>query len=239
MTALAHQTVLVTGANRGLGREFVRQLLDRGAAKVYATARDASTIESSDPRVVALQLDVTDPESVRRAVDAAPDVTVLVNNAGIVTGGSLLDDDQTDVRREFETNFFGPLRLAALLGDRIAEHGDGVILNVHSALSWISFGGTYEPTKAALWSATNGIRLALAPRGVQVVGLHVGYIDTDMTASVDAPKSAPADVVRAALDGIENGDLEVLADEVSRQAKAGLSAPIETLYPQAGPVRVG
>jgi len=232
MTALANQTVLVTGANRGMGREFVRQLLERGAAKIYATARDASTIDTSDPRVVALQLDVTDANSVEAAVAATPDVNVLINNAGIVGGGPLLTGDQTTLRQEFETNYFGPLRLASLLADRIADNGNGVILNTHSALSWISFGGTYEPTKAALWSATNGIRLALAPRGVQVVGLHVGYVDTDMVADVDAPKSAPEDVVKAALDGIENGDLEVLADDVSHQVKAGLSAPIEAMYPQ-------
>lgn len=232
MTALQHQTALVTGANRGLGREFVRQLLARGVDKVYATARDITTIDTSDPRVVALQLDVTDPESVRLAAEAAPDVTVLVNNAGITTGGTLLSTDQTDIRQEFETNFFGPLLLASTFADRLVENGDGVVIDVHSALSWVSFGGTYEPTKAALWSATNGIRLVLAPRGVQVVGLHVGYIDTDMTAGVTAPKSSPVDVVRAALDGVEAGDLEVLADEISHQVKAGLSAPIEAMYPQ-------
>jgi NAD(P)-dependent dehydrogenase (short-subunit alcohol dehydrogenase family) len=232
MTTLDNQTALVTGANRGLGQEFVRQLLERGAAKVYATARDASKIDTGDPRVVALELDVTDADSVRRAAAAASDTTVLINNAGILTGGALLDDDQSELRREFETNFFGPLQVAAALADRIVENGGGAILNVHSALSWISFGGTYEPTKAALWSATNGLRLNLAPKGVHVVGLHVGYVDTDLVADVDAPKSSPADVVRAALDGIEAGDFEVLADEVSRQVKAGLSAPIEAMYPQ-------
>ena len=232
MTSLANHIVLVTGANRGLGQEFVRQLLDRGAAKVYATARDASTIDTSDSRVVALQLDVTDAESVRRAADAASDVTVLVNNAGIALGGSLLDDDQSTIRQEFETNFFGPLRMINVLADRIVENGNGAILNVHSALSWFTLGGTYEPTKSAFWSATNGIRLALAPKGVQVVGLHVGWVDTDMAAGVDSPKAVPADVVRAALDGIENGDLEVLADDTSRQVKAGLSAPVEAMYPQ-------
>ena len=232
MTSLANQTALVTGANRGMGKEYVRQLLERGAKKVYATARDASTIDTSDPRVVALQLDVTDADSVEAAVAATPDVNVLINNAGIVGGGPLLTGDQTAIRQEFETNYFGPLRLASLLADPIADNGNGVILNVHSALSWVSFGGTYEPTKAALWSATNGIRLALAPRGVQVVGLHVGYVDTDMVAGVDAPKSDPAEVVKSALDGIETGAFEVLADEVSHQAKAATGLPIEAAYSQ-------
>jgi NAD(P)-dependent dehydrogenase (short-subunit alcohol dehydrogenase family) len=232
MTSLANQTALVTGANRGMGKEYVLQLLERGAAKVYATARDASTIDTSDPRVVALQLDVTDSDSLEAVAAATPDVNVLINNAGIFAGGPLLTDDQTVIRREFETNYFGPLRLASLLSDRIVANGNGVILNMNSGLSWVSFGGSYEPTKAALWSATNGMRLALAPQGVQVVALHVGYVDTDMVASVDAPKSAPADVVRAALDGIEAGDLEVLADEISHQAKAAPGLPIEAVYPQ-------
>jgi len=232
MTTIDQQIALVTGANRGLGREFVTQLLERGAQKVYATARDASTIDAGDPRVVALQLDVTDPESVHRAVEAAQDVTVLVNNAGIATGARVLDADQTDVRREFETNVFGPLRLTAALAPRIVANGGGVVLDVHSALSWVSFGGTYEITKSAFWSATNAFRLELAPQGVQVVGLHVGYMDTDMVAHVDAPKSSPVDVVRQSLDAIEAGEHEVLADDVSRQVKAGLSAPIEAMYPQ-------
>ena len=232
MTTIDQQIALVTGANRGLGQQFVRQLLDRGAAKVYATARDASTIDTSDPRVVALQLDVTDEASVRAAAAAATDVTLLVNNAGIVLGQPLLDLDQTAVRQEFETNFFGPLRVTAALAPLIVGNGGGAIIDVHSALSWISFGGAYETTKAAFWSATNAFRLELAPKNVQVVGLHVGYMDTDMVAHVDAPKSSPADVVALTLDALENGEHEVLADEVSRQVKAGLSAPIEALYPQ-------
>jgi NAD(P)-dependent dehydrogenase (short-subunit alcohol dehydrogenase family) len=235
MTSIDQQIPFVTGASRGLGKELVTQLLDRGARTVYATARDASTIDTTDDRVVALQLDVTDAESVRRAAEAVPDVTMLVNNAGIVTGARVLDVDQADIRREFETNFFGPLQVTAALAPAIVANGGGVVLDIHSALSWISFGGAYETTKAAFWSATNAFRLALAPQGVQVVGLHVGYMDTDMAAAVDAPKASPVDVVRQALDAIEAGELEVLADDVSRQVKAGLSAPIEAMYPQVAP----
>ena len=232
MTSIDQQIALVTGANRGLGKELVTQLLERGVRKVYATARDASTIDTTDGRVVALQLDVTDAESVRRAAEAASDVTMLVNNAGIVTGARVLDLDQTDVRREFETNFFGPLQVTAALAPAIVANGGGVVLDIHSALSWVSIGGTYETTKSAFWSATNAFRLELAPQGVQVVGLHVGYMDTDMVAAVEAPKSSPVEVARQALDAIEAGELEVLADDISRQVKAGLSAPIEAMYPQ-------
>lgn len=232
MTKLEQSVALVTGANRGLGRELVAQLLQRGAKKVYATARDESAIDTDDPRVVALQLDVTDPESVRRAAEAAQDVTILFNNAGIADGQSLLGADQSKIRREFETNFFGVLSVTAAFAPHIVANGDGAVVNVHSALSWISFGGSYETTKAAVWSATNGIRVELAPQGVQVVGLHVGYMDTDLAAHVESPKVSPVDVARQTLDAIEAGELEVLADEVSHQVKAGLSAPIEAMYPQ-------
>ena len=232
MTTIDQQVALVTGSNRGLGREFVTQLLERGAAKVYATARDVSKVDTTDPRVVALQLDVSDPESVQAVAAQVDDLTLLINNAAIDLQGTLFDTDQTALRSEFETNFFGPVRLVAVLADRLVANAPGAVLNVHSALSWVSFGGTYPTTKSALWSATNGLRLELAPQGVQVVGLHVGYIDTDMVAGIDVPKTSPADVVKAALDGLEAGEHEVLADEPTRQVKAGLSAPLEALYPQ-------
>ncbi len=231
MTHISGRIALVTGANRGIGKSFVDGLLARGAEKVYATARDASTVDASDPRVVALQLDVTDPESVRRAATEAPDVSILVNNAGIEAGSSLLDPDQTLVRREFDTNFFGALSVASAFTEALVEN-HGVLLNVHSVLSWISLGGGgYPSTKAALWSATNSIRTELAPQGVQVVGLHVGLVATDLGNRFEGDKTQPTDVVAAALDGVESGAWEVLVDEVSRQVKSGLSAPIEVLYP--------
>lgn len=231
MTQLAGQTVLVTGANRGLGKEFVAQLLDRGAAKVYAAARDASTIASDDPRVVPLQLDVTDADSVRRAAATAADVTVVVNNAGLLVGGSVLDPDPSALRRELETNLIGPLAVASAFAAPVTAAG-GAIVNVASVLSWIGMGGTYGVSKAGFWSAIDSMRFELAPQGVQVVGVYVGYVDTDMTVGVEAPKSDPADVIRAVLDGVEAGALEVLADDLTRSVKANLHLPIEAQFPQ-------
>ena len=135
MTSLAGQTVLVTGANRGMGREYIGQLLDRGATKVYAAARDPRTIDDSDPRVIALALDVTDASSIREAGHAAPDVSVLINNAGILRGSSVLDPDTSGLREELETNLFGPLAMASAFADRIAERS-GAIVNVASVLAW-------------------------------------------------------------------------------------------------------
>ncbi len=237
MTTLTDQTVLVTGANRGIGAEFVAQLLDRGVTKVYAAARDPRGIEVTDPRVVPLELDVTDPDSVTRAAAAATDVSVLVNNAGISVAAPIHAADPAALRQEMEVNFFGPVAVTAAFADVVAQRS-GAVVNVASALSWFALGGTYSASKAALWSATDSLRLELAPRGVQVLGVHMGYVDTDMTAGVDAPKVAPSDVVRQVLDGIESGAHEVLADDTARQVRSGLHLPVGERYapflPQAG-----
>jgi NAD(P)-dependent dehydrogenase (short-subunit alcohol dehydrogenase family) len=225
MISLTDQTVLVTGANRGMGREYVAQLLDRGVAKVYAAARDPRTIDVEDPRVVPLQLDVTDAASVAKAARVASDVTVLINNAGISRAASVLDPDTSTLRGELETNLFGPLAMASAFADRIAERS-GAIVNVASVLAWIPIGASYGVSKAAMWSATDSMRTELAPRGAQVVGVYVGLVDTDMASFTDLPKSQPADVVRQVLDGIESGADEVLADEMTRVVRAQLNKPI-------------
>jgi NAD(P)-dependent dehydrogenase (short-subunit alcohol dehydrogenase family) len=225
MTSLADQTVLVTGANRGMGREYVTQLLDRGVTKVYAAARDPRTIDVVDARVVPVRLDVTDATSVAEAASAASDVSVLINNAGIARGASVLDRDTSQLREEMETNLFGPLAMASAFADRIAERR-GAIVNVASVLAWMPIGASYGVSKAAMWSATDSMRIELAPRGVQVVGVYVGLVDTDMVKFSDDPKSDPADVVRQVLDGIESGADEVLADEMTRGVRAKLSSSV-------------
>jgi NAD(P)-dependent dehydrogenase (short-subunit alcohol dehydrogenase family) len=235
MTQLARQTVLVTGANRGMGREYVAQLLERGVAKVYAAARDPRTIDAADPRVVPLELDVTDPASVARAAELAQDVSVLINNAGIARAASVLSPDTSTLRLELETNLFGPLAMVSAFADGLAERS-GAVVNVASIVSWIGIGGTYGVSKAALWSATDSIRNELAPRGVQVVGVYVGYVDTDMAAEVQAPKSDAADVVRQVLDGVEAGEAEVLADEITRGVRAHLNQPIQAQFARLAPV---
>ena len=226
MTSLADRAVLVTGANRGMGREYVRQLLGRGVARVYAAAREPRSVDVLDPRVVPLALDVTDPASVAAAVKAAPDVSVLINNAGIARMASVLAPETTALREQLETNLFGPLAMAAAFADQIPERS-GAIVNVSSILAWLPVGASYGVSKAALWSATDSMRIELSPRGVQVVGVHVGLVDTDMAAFADAPKSDPADVVRQVLDGVESGDQEVLADEGSREVRRQLGTPLD------------
>lgn len=221
--------VLVTGANGVLGAEFVAQALERGAAKVYATARTPK--EWDDPRIVPLRLDVTDDASVAEVAAAASDATIVINNAG-VGGSGAISGAEEPLRRIFETNFFGALAVARSFAPVLGSNGGGALLNVHSVLSWIGLAGGYSASKAALWSATNSLRLELAAQGTLVTGLHLGYTDTPMTAGIDAPMNDPADIVRSAYDGLAAGDYEVLADQLSVEVKQGLAGPIVGLYPQ-------
>ncbi|GAB3980366.1 SDR family oxidoreductase [Plantactinospora veratri] len=222
--------VLVTGGNRGLGRAIAAEALARGARRVYATARDPRTV--TNPDVVPLALEMTDPESVAEAARRASDVTVLVNNAAGLVAANFLGSPVEDVRREFEANFFGPLAVTRAFVPGMVAAGGGHLLTIHSVLSWLALSGSYSASKAALWSMSNSLRLELLARGVGVTGLHVGYVDTDMAAHLDVPKVAPEDVARQALDGVEAGAHEVLADDVTRRVKAGLSADLAALYPQ-------
>ena len=227
---------LVTGANRGLGAAFCRTLLDRGAATVYAGARDLRTID--DDRVVPVPLDVTSAADIAAAVERCDDVTLLVNNAGISTGTSTLADGALDAARvEFETNVFAPLALSGAFAPVLAANGGGAIVNVLSVLAWVSRPGTaiYCASKAAGWSLTNSLRLELLAQHTQVLGLYVGYMETDMTAGVDGPKSDPLAVADLTLDGIESGAHEVLADDVSRRVRSALSGDLVALYPQLLP----
>jgi len=219
---------LVTGANRGLGRQFAAALLERGAAKVYAAARNPESVDL--PGVVPIRLDVTDPESIREAAEIAGDVTLLVNNAGVAaTGGFLLDADLESTRRQMETNFFGPLRMAQAFAPVLAANGGGAVLNVLSIASWINrpLLGVYGATKSAAWALTNGLRHELRAQGTQVTALHMGFVDTDLTRGIEGAKSTPEAIVRAAFDGLEAGLPEVLADELTRLVKAsiGTAAP--------------
>ncbi|MEU5275605.1 SDR family oxidoreductase [Streptomyces asoensis] len=221
---LKDAVVVVTGANRGLGRHLAAQLVERGA-KVYAAARRPETIDL--PGVTPLPLDVTDEESVRAAARVASDATLLINNAGISTATQLLNGDLDAVRLEMETNFFGPLTLTRAFAPVIEGNGGGAVLNVLSVLSWLHPAGlgSYAATKAAAWALTDATREELAPRGITVSALHVGYMDTDMAASVPADqKTDPAEVAAQALDGIEKGLPEILADEITRYVKQGLAA---------------
>ncbi len=223
---------LVTGANRGLGRHFTEQLLERGAAKVYATARDPKSISTAGVEVLAL--DLLDPNSIDTVAAAASDVTLLVNNAGVSTYQNLIRGDLSAIRREMDTHFFGTLAVTRAFADILAANGGGAVVNVLSALSWFSWDGatSYAAAKAAEWSLTNGTRVELAAQGTQVLGVHLGAADTDMMAGYDGPLLNPADVVRTTLDGLATDSVEVLVDDWSRTVKAALAQDPKPFYAQ-------
>jgi NAD(P)-dependent dehydrogenase (short-subunit alcohol dehydrogenase family) len=230
---IAGSTALVTGANRGIGRRFVDELLTRGANKVYAAARRPEMIDAADPRVTPLHLDLLDEKSLADAAAAAQDVTLLVNNAGITTGADLLTSDLAEVRQDLETHLFGTLRVIRAFAPHLATNGGGAIVNILSVLSWVATpqgSGSYSVAKAAEWNMTNGVRVELAGQRTLVQGVHLGAADTDMMAGSDAPKIDPIDVARASLDGVWNGSLEVLVDDPSRFVKAALAGDPARLY---------
>lgn len=229
---LNNAVVLVTGANRGIGAEFVAQLKERGAAKIYAASRTSNPIEVDG--VEPIRLDVTDPVQVEAAAASAGDVQVLINNAGISTGTSVVSGAVADIRREMDTNFFGPVLMTQAFAPILKANGGGAILNVVSALSWFTTpgAGAYAASKAAAWSFTDSARLELAEQGTHVVGVHMGLVDTDMAAGVAAPKISPATLAAAGLDAIESGLDEVLADEWAKLVKSGLTLGPSDRYAQ-------
>ncbi|MGZ4576188.1 MAG: SDR family oxidoreductase [Mycobacterium sp.] len=220
-------TVVVTGGQRGLGKAVVQEFLKRGAVKVYATARAPKP--SEDPRVVSVELDVTKPESVAALAAAASDAQIVINNAGVLGARELLSSDIEEVREVFETNYFGALRVAKAFAPILAENGGGALAAILSILSWMPGSGGYGDSKAALWSATNSLRIELEKQGTLVTGVHLSYTETDMTAGFDVRKNDARDVARAIVDGIERGDAEVLADDDTRYVKSALSGPVEAL----------
>ncbi|MBD8517608.1 SDR family oxidoreductase [Plantibacter sp. CFBP 8804] len=229
---IAGSVALVTGSNRGIGRRFVVQLLERGASKVYATARRPELVDI--PGVEVLQLDITDQASVAAAAEIATDVTLLVNNAGIATQGSMLTGDLADARREMDTHYWGNLAMVRAFAPVIEANGGGTIVNVLSALSWFAHPGSggYAAAKAAEWNMTNAVRLELASKGITVQGLHLGAADTDIMAGYDGPMVDPADVARASLDGVADGASEVVVDDWSAMVKASLAHDPDAFYAQ-------
>jgi NAD(P)-dependent dehydrogenase (short-subunit alcohol dehydrogenase family) len=222
---LDNATVLITGANRGIGLAFAKAALARGARKVYAGARDPKSVTL--PGVTPIQLDVNSPADIAAAVEVAGDVTVVINNAGIAQfSGLLAADAEASLRQQLETNVFGVLRISRAFAPVLAANGGGALLNVASVASWITSPAlaSYAVSKSAAWSLSNGLRNELRGQRTQVLTLHMAFVDTDMAQGIPSPKSTPGDIVARAFDALEAGADEVLADELTQQVKLGLSA---------------
>ena len=222
---------LVTGANRGIGKAIADELLARGAAKVYAGVRDPGSV--GDPRVVPVELDVTDAAQVAAAAARLRDVDLVVNNAGTGHAATPLGASLDDARAELEVNYLGIASMTQAFAPVLAANGGGAFVNLLSVASWVGVPilATYSASKAAAWLFTNAARVELKRQGTQVLGVHVGYVDTDLTAGLDVPKIAPATVVAAVLDALEAGQAEVVVDEFSRSVKAALHDDLNLLYP--------
>lgn len=227
MFEVRDRVAVVTGGRRGLGAALVDELLERGARKVYATARSAYADDR--PEVVTTKLDVRSAESVDALARLATDAEIVFNNAGVLLPEPLVSGDLANVTETFDVNVFGPLRVARAFAPILAANGGGALVNMHSVLSWLAGSGAYGASKAAAWSVTNSLRLELASQGTQVVGVHAGFIDTDMVSAIEQPKATPADIAAAIVDGLAAGDTEVLADDVTVDVKAALSGPVERL----------
>ncbi|HKU94936.1 MAG TPA: SDR family oxidoreductase [Vineibacter sp.] len=230
---IAGSVALVSGANRGLGRAYVEALLAAGAAKVYAAARDPRLVTVDD--AIAVALDITDPAAVAAAARTCADVTLLINNAGIVRSSPFVTAPSMDAARaEMETNYFGTLAMCRAFAQVLGGNGGGAVVNMLSVVSWFTypFSASQCASKAAQWSLTNGIRIELRAQGTLVVGVHAGFIDTDMAAGLDVPKTSPHDIARRVLEGIEAGREEILADQRSTDVKAALARDPAAFYAQ-------
>jgi NAD(P)-dependent dehydrogenase (short-subunit alcohol dehydrogenase family) len=222
---------LVTGANRGIGRAFAEALLANGARTVYAGVRDVASI--TDPRLTPVELDVTDPDQVAAAAERLTDLRIVINNAGVEAGVSLLDGRLDGARREMEVNYFGTWSVSRAFAPALARNGGGALVNMLSVASWRARPASagYAASKAAQWALTNAFRTALAEQGTLVVGVHSGYVDTELASRIDAPKISAESVAHQTMQAILEDRPEVLADEPARTVKAALSGPVEGLQP--------
>ncbi|OJU81536.1 MAG: hypothetical protein BGO11_08130 [Solirubrobacterales bacterium 70-9] len=233
-------TALVTGASRGIGATFVEALISKDADRVYAAMR--KPVETDEPRVVPVDLDVTDVSRVRALAEELDDVDLVINNAGLLYMEGALTAPLDRVREQIEVNYVGLLAVSQAFSPVLAANGGGAFVNVLSVGSFIGGPpfGPYAASKAAAWAVSNALRIELWSQKTQVVGVHVGLVDTDMVAEIDmskhhsgeAGKLPPGDVVEAALLGLENGESEVLVDPYTRHIKSALGEDHALIYPE-------
>ena len=246
MSRIVGQTALVTGANRGLGRAFVEALIDAGAAKVYAAARNIETLEDlvaqSDGRVIPVALDITNPDMIETAAATYRDVAVLINNAGTAAFEGIIDAASGDpARGEMETNYFGTFNMIRAFAPVLAANGGGAIVNLASIASFVNFPalGSYSASKAAVHSLTQGVRAELAAQSTFVAGVYPGPVDTDMATGIPMDKTPPSTVARTILHAVEAGEEDIYPDPVSSEMRAGLLGDPKAVERQAGEMLPG
>jgi NAD(P)-dependent dehydrogenase (short-subunit alcohol dehydrogenase family) len=223
---IANSVALVTGANRGIGRAFVEVLMSGGARRVYAAARNPSLLEPlvalDRARIIPLKLDITSQQEAHTAAQAASDVNLLINNAGVLASGGLLTSDIGSLRQDIDTNYLGTLNVIRNFAPVIERNGGGSIVNVLTLIALASmpgFGG-YSASKAAAYSMTQALRAELAKKGIQVHAVFPGAVDTDMIRSVEMPKTNPLAVAQAVLAAVEADEADIFPDPMSQNAHA-------------------
>jgi NAD(P)-dependent dehydrogenase (short-subunit alcohol dehydrogenase family) len=218
MNTIENKVILVTGANRGIGRALVEEALKRGAKKVYAGTRGA--LQHPDKRVTPLTLDVTNAAQIQGAVEKVESLDILINNAGV----SPFDDltDRCVLEQQLAVNLFGPYDVTQAFLPLLTQ-SRGAIVNVLSlaSLAAVPFSPAYSVSKAAAFSLSQSLRVLLAGRGVSVHRVLPGPVDTDMTRDLDIPKASPESVARAILDGVEQGEEEIFPDPMSESVAEG------------------
>lgn len=232
MTSIKGSKVLITGANRGLGKAYAEAFVAAGAAEVFGGARNPDSI--SVPGVTPVALDITDAADIAHAVEQCGDINILVNNAGLMhTSPAVAAVSESAAREEMEVNYFGTLAMSRAFAPILANHGGGTLVNMVSVAAWYAnpFSASYSASKSAQWSLTNSLRTELRSQGTHVVGVYAGFIETDMAADHVGPKIAPSELARLTLEAIESNQAEVLADEKTKTMKASLPTDIESIYP--------
>jgi len=229
--AIEGKVILITGANRGIGKALASKALELGAKKVYATARDESKLAEvkalDSDRVVTLALDITNQEQVSAAAQAASDVEIVINNAGMGTGAQLMADDVVEKSKlEMDANFYGPMRMGVAFAPILKANGGGAIANVLSVAGLVNFpfAPTYSTSKAAGHSLTQGQRAVLAGQNTLVCGIYPGPIDTDMTAGMTVEKGSTEEVAIAVFEGLAQGTEEIFTDNMARGLAQGMKA---------------
>jgi len=225
--------VLVTGANRGLGKSLVQAFLAAGARKVYAGSR--KLVESSDPRLQPIKLDITNAHDIAAAAETCQDINILINNAGIATFTTFLTAPSLDeARNTMETNYIGTLAMIRAFAPILKKNGGGVLVNMLSVLSWFASPtlGSYSASKAAALALTETIRIELRSQGTLVMGVHAGFMDTDMADQAIGPKVSTEVVAASIIEGISSDREEVLADQPSQNVKAMLASNRQAFYKQ-------
>jgi NAD(P)-dependent dehydrogenase (short-subunit alcohol dehydrogenase family) len=221
MTKIKNNTVLVTGGNRGIGKALVEALLERGASKVYAAARNTDSLkelaDKHGDRLVPVKLDVTNPDQVKAAAEVAGDTAIVINNAGFLGNPDLFGESLEASRQEFEVNYWGTLNVIRAFSPVLKTNGGGAIVNISSIGGLTNFPmfPTYSDSKAASHSLTTGARILLAEQGTHVAGVYPGPVDTDMAREVEFEKATPESVAKAILDGLEKGETDIFPDPMA------------------------